>query len=347
MRQAVAILLCLAASVPSGADSGPVSNTRVDIGPPPGRLIDVGGYRLHIHCIGQGTPTVVIDGGAGTWSIFYSAVQKAVASRTRVCTYDRAGLGWSESGPTPRTSGRMVDELHRLLQAAGVAPPVLLVGHSLAGYNVRIYQDRYPEQVGGLVLVDAAHESQWDRLPPEWSAGVKANVRRLREVAEMARRGQLTEADVEPGAFTRHAPEWRDSHIAAQLTAKPYLGIALETEAAFDSAKQVPRKALGSLPLVVLTARRSFDAFAASGLDIEPANRVWLELQQSLTTLSSNVVQVFSKHDHALHGTDPMAIVKAIQKALDMMKAEPTSLRPGTDSGGVTLLSRRRTGNAP
>lgn len=91
------------------------------IGPAPGRLIDVGGYKLHIHCVGEGAPTVVIDGGAGAWSIHYAHIQKAL-SGARVCTYDRAGLGWSDAGPSPRTSERMVEELHALLHGAGVGP---------------------------------------------------------------------------------------------------------------------------------------------------------------------------------------------------------------------------------
>ena len=134
------------------------------LGPPPGRVVDVQGQKLHIHCTGTGSPTVVIEAGAGAWSIFYTHIQTAV-SGARVCTYDRAGYGWSESRKGPRTSDRMAEELHGLLHAAGVQPPLVLVGHSLGGYNVRVYQARYPEEVATLVLLDAAHEEQWERLP--------------------------------------------------------------------------------------------------------------------------------------------------------------------------------------
>lgn len=291
---------------------------------PPGRLLDVGGFRLHITCSGRGSPTVVIDGGAGTWSIFYAYVQKALSGEARVCTYDRAGLGWSDEGPLPRTSARMAEELHALLHAAGASPPLLLVGHSLGGYNVRVYQQRYPEEVGGIVLVDAAHEAQWERLPPEWADGVRAQGAFWRARAEKAGAGELSEADVRPGAFTAYAPEWRDDHVAAQLTAKPYLGVAHENEGAFQSARETPRGSLGALPLVVLTARRSFEAFAGAGLDIEPANRVWLELQRELVGLSTNAVQVFSERDHGLHGSDPDAIVSAVRRGLSMVRGVPS-----------------------
>ncbi len=234
----------------------------------------------------------------------------------------------------------MAEELHQLLHAAGVTPPLLLVGHSLGGYNVRIYQRRYPEEVGGLVLVDSAHEAQWDRLPPEWADGVRGMAGWLRERAKIAESG-LKEADVVAGAFTVHAPEWRDAHVAALMTPKPYLGEALESEAAFESARQVPSGGLGALPLVVLTARRSFDAFADAGLDVEPANRVWGELQDSLVQLSSSSAQLFSERDHQLHVSDPTAIVDAVTKAIGMVRAAP--LPPSALGLPQTVLASRST----
>jgi pimeloyl-ACP methyl ester carboxylesterase len=310
----IAIVVAIATAIGQAAAAQPR-----DASQPPGRLISVDGHRLHIHCLGHGTPTVIIDGGAGTWSIFYSHIQRALADDARVCTYDRAGLGWSDDGPAPRTSARMAEELHQLLHAAGVAPPLLLVGHSLGGYNVRVYQARYPEEVAGLVLVDAAHEQQWERFAPEWAAGLKAQVPMLRGLAEMARAGKVPESVVKAGRSMTHSPEWRQAYMAALRTPKPYLGRAAENEGAFESARQVPKESLGALPLVVLTARRSFDAFAGSGLDIEPANRVWLQMQRELAGLSSNAIQLFSERDHALYDSDPEAVVGAVRKGIAMV----------------------------
>jgi pimeloyl-ACP methyl ester carboxylesterase len=297
------------------------------MGPPPGRLIDVGGYKLHIHCVGEGAPTVVIDGGAGAWSIYFTHVQKALSS-ARVCTYDRAGLGWSDAGPGPRTSERMVDELHALLHGAGVAPPLVLVGHSLGGYNVRIYQARYPEEVGAIVLLDAAHEQQWDRLPPQARELTKASVAGLRKRAERARNGQLRAEDITPaGVFVTRSPELRDIYVASMLTAKAYETLAAETEASFESARQVPaRHRLGNLPLIVLTARRSFDAFKGLGIPVEESNAAWLALQKELASLSDNSRHLFSDGHHRLHETDAAAVVSAIQLGISAVQArlQPT-----------------------
>lgn len=129
--------------------------------PPQGELVDIGGFRLHLNCIGQGTPTVVMDAGGGASSITWGLIPSEIAKFTRVCTYDRAGLGWSDPNPRiSRTSQQSVDELHLLLTKAGINPPYILVGHSLGGVNMRLYASQYPENVVGLVLVDSSHEDQ-------------------------------------------------------------------------------------------------------------------------------------------------------------------------------------------
>ena len=138
--------------------------------PPQGKLVDIGGFHLHLNCIGQGTPTVVMDAGGGAPSITWGLVPSEIAKFTRVCTYDRAGFGWSDpNARNSRTSQQSVDELHSLLTKAGINPPYILVGHSLGGVNMRLYASQYPEDVVGLVLVDSSHENQvtsemWRRI---------------------------------------------------------------------------------------------------------------------------------------------------------------------------------------
>jgi hypothetical protein len=131
--------------------------------PAPGKLIDVGGYRLHLYCTGTGrpgSPTVILDAAFGDTSLAWSKVQPSVASFTRVCSYDRAGYGWSDTSPLPRTARRVVTELHTLLTRAGVPGPYVLVGHSYGGLFVQLYAYTYPHEVAGLVLVDSVHEDQ-------------------------------------------------------------------------------------------------------------------------------------------------------------------------------------------
>src|SRR5215212_5577313 len=128
--------------------------------PPPGQLVDVGGYRLHINCVGTGSPTVVIDAGWGDWSGGWSRVQPEAAKTTRVCTYDRAGMGYSEAGPLPRTAEQFAKELHSLLQRADIPGPYVLVGHSMGGAPVRVFAQTYAAEVVGVVLIESINPGE-------------------------------------------------------------------------------------------------------------------------------------------------------------------------------------------
>jgi pimeloyl-ACP methyl ester carboxylesterase len=126
--------------------------------PPPGEMVNVGGYSLHINCVGQGSPTVVLDAGLGEFSTQWVRVQREVSDTTRVCAYDRAGMGWSAMGPEPRDARQISSELHTLLDKAGIEGPYVLVGHSLGGLSMQTYAARYPEEVAGVTLVDSSTE---------------------------------------------------------------------------------------------------------------------------------------------------------------------------------------------
>jgi pimeloyl-ACP methyl ester carboxylesterase len=139
--------------------SGLAGQQPPDIGPPPGRLVDIGGRTMHLLCSGSGSPTVVLEAGASAFAIDWTLVQREVARTTRVCSYDRIGFGWSDPA-TPGSPGTVSKDLQALLQKAGEKPPYVLVGASLGGLHVRTYTADYPEQVAGMVLVDPAAETR-------------------------------------------------------------------------------------------------------------------------------------------------------------------------------------------
>src|SRR5215213_11997753 len=133
--------------------------------PPPGEMVAVGGYSLHINCVGQGSPTVILDAGLGEFSAQWVRVQRKVSDTTRVCAYDRAGMGWSEMGPEPRDARQISSELHALLKGAGTEGPYVLVGHSYGGLYMQTYAARYPEEVAGMALVDSSQPDQFSYQP--------------------------------------------------------------------------------------------------------------------------------------------------------------------------------------
>src|SRR4028119_1442981 len=135
--------------------------------PPPGEMVGVGGHSLHINCVGQGSPTVVLDAGSGGFSAQWVRVQRGVSGTTRVCAYDRAGMGWSEMGPDPRDARQITGELHTLLGKAGFEGPYVLVGHSFGGMYMQTYAARYPHEVAGVALIDSPVESDQFSQRPE------------------------------------------------------------------------------------------------------------------------------------------------------------------------------------
>jgi pimeloyl-ACP methyl ester carboxylesterase len=252
--------------------------------PPPGTLLDVGGHRLHIHCAGAGRPTVVLETGALAMSALWGGVQPEVAVRTRVCSYDRAGLGWSDPGPRPRDAMHIASELRTLLRNAGETPPYVLVGHSFGGLLVRVYTDRYPEDVVGLLLLDSSHPDQVARFEkvqgkPSFLEAhlVPALLPTMARLGVLRSSLQFTDAGRRfDGLGPRRAAEFRaffadSSHQSA--------GDA-EMDAWDQTAAQArATRHLGDLPLVVISAE---EAEAPS-----PERRVRLELHEELASLSS------------------------------------------------------------
>src|SRR6267154_2107692 len=148
----------------------------------PGQLVDAGGFRLNLYCMGSGSPSVVFDSGWEDWAPAWAKVQPKIAEWTRVCSYDRAGAGFSDPGPMPRTSVRIADELHTALRNAGIAGPYILVGHAFGGDCVRTFAERYLPEVAGLVMVEAdAQDLEPEQMREEGRRGQAKVIQRLRE----------------------------------------------------------------------------------------------------------------------------------------------------------------------
>jgi pimeloyl-ACP methyl ester carboxylesterase len=152
-------------------------------------MVEVDGARLHVVCAGAGAPAVVLEAALGASSVSWSLVEPAVARLTRVCSYDRAGFGWSDGGVKPRTARRIAAELRRLLERAHVDPPYLLVGHSFGGIVIQVFAHDFPGDVAGLVFVDPAHPEDWVRPAPKEQIKIDRGIRLCRHGATAARLG--------------------------------------------------------------------------------------------------------------------------------------------------------------
>jgi pimeloyl-ACP methyl ester carboxylesterase len=163
---ALLTFLLLACGCAAATDLVPVADVGNDYVKPHERVDVGGGRRMNLFCLGEGSPTVVFDSGLSDWSSTWALIQPAVAKKTRACSYDRPGMGYSDASTAPRTPQAAVDDLHALLERGGISGPVVLVGHSLGGFYAKLFAVTYPQNVAGLVLVDPAEERMWTRVRP-------------------------------------------------------------------------------------------------------------------------------------------------------------------------------------
>jgi len=291
--------------------------------PPQGELVDIGGFRLHLNCIGQGTPTVVMDAGGGAPSITWGLVPSEIAKFTRVCTYARAGLGWSDPNPRiSRNSQQSVDELHSLLTKAGINPPYILVGHSLGGVNMRLYASQYPEDVVGLVLVDSSHENQmtselWRRTKMlSWLyqvLRVVSQVGVLRLIGEMNLLPILKGIKQEIQKYPLEVQALFDAFKS--FCYRPDYWATASSELAnikksFEEVRSVT--SLGSLPLIVLS-QGSKDSKMS-----DERFQQWASLQLDLTKLSSNSQRVIAENSgHLVQLDQPELVISAVQRLIE------------------------------
>ena len=289
--------------------------------PPPGELIDVGGYRMHLHVLGEGSPTVVLDSALAGSSLSWSEIQPDVARFTKVLSYDRAGFGWSDASPHPRTLHHMTRELHELLSKAHVEGPFVLVGHSYGGWMAQLLASRHPDLVAGLVLVDTPHPREW--VEPDQAQRVRvARGARTARLAAFGARFGVMRAFLHLGRF-RSSEHDRTAQLLGKTPAaiRPQLrsfwvrqrtleALASQIENAPESAASLAAEttSLGDIPLVVITAA-----------DPSPQR---LEDQLSTVALSQSGRHVIAEtSDHWIPLEEAELVVQAIRDVVASVRA--------------------------
>lgn len=252
--------------------------------PPPGQLYDIGGYRLHLYCTGPldtQNPTVILETLAGGTSVNWAWIQPEIARVTRVCSYDRAGRGWSDPGPRIQTLQQTAADLYSLLQKAQVTGPYVLVGHSIGGIYMRKFAADYPDEVAGITLVDSSHPDQFVRFP-EMQAGLESEIRSKAIYPALAwiglwrlyfsASGEVDFGDLPPRQHAEAAVFWSSPEYLTSAYAE-----AAAEPALFGEAHTLG--SLGSLPLAVISRGKE-----------PPAS--WVVLQNELAALSNNSVHI-------------------------------------------------------
>jgi len=322
----MALLLALASLVltpqPAVAEEG--SPYRFEI---PGRLIDVGGYRLHIYCRGEGQPVVMMDAGLGGSSYEWLDIQSSLAEHVRACVYDRAGYGWSELAPGPRSSGHIAEELLILLTNANIPAPYVLVGHSFGGYNVQLFARRNPELTAGLVLVDSSHSEQVDRyLAPPIRVKLAPEVNKERRTRVHLARPKLHPKL--PARLKGIVMAMLSHGMARRAIAEEYVNFRLSAREV-KSAPPMP-----DVPLFVISRGQRVWPEDEKGDRME---ELWLELQTELALQSPRHAHIIaSESGHHVHLDQPQLVLGAIRNVIDAasLKKDPA---PSYYAGKVPL----------
>lgn len=316
----------------------------------PQRLVDIGGRRLNILCTGKGSPAVILEAGLIADASAWRWVQPAVSQTTRVCSYDRAGLGFSDPAGPPRDAAAIVRDLHTLLANAGVAPPYVLVGWSSGGLYTRLYQYRYPREVAGLVEVDPdsefeaadygekivtsiMHKSRrwYDKQIQDWYAqydncavnvsrgtcflfpgGLTTYRRRLREAGCPASSYAACALAEVRGEHLSRASLWKDEGL--ELKATPRDEVELRAAA----------RPYGNLPLIVLTDSENKDVDASGPISVAAQRATWIDKDKAeervarLSTVGAHFVVANSPHAIQLY--HPSVVISAIYEVLDQAR---------------------------
>jgi len=272
----------------------------------PGQLVDIGTHRLHIHCLGSGKPTVVMDAGLGGLSLEWLSIQTAMAQHVKTCVYDRAGYGWSDPGPAPRTSSRIADELFILLNEAQIESPYVLVGHSFGGYNMQLFASRYQYVTAGLVLVDSSHAEQVQRFrePP-------INMKLAPTIKGKYVITRFSKPEVQPMMPEELKP------VAKKLMRRHSMRNAVANEFLHfnRSATEVLIEGnLPDIPLFILTRGMRVWPEDQRG---DAAERVWLELQSDLALKAKRHIHMLAEYSgHFVHLDQPQLVIDAITEVL-------------------------------
>jgi len=274
----------------------------------PGTLYDVGGHRLHLNCVGSGRPTVVLENGLAETSPFWSRVAPEVGRTTRVCSYDRAGQGWSDDVAAPQDGLAVAADLHALLGRAHEAGPYVLVGHSAGGSYAMVYAARYPDEVAGMVLLDSTSPDQFTVLPD--FATQYSMTRRM--VAMLPSLGRLGAARVFPASADADLPEPAASQARAfATTARQLRNVRDEQSTYHDLFAQAGALAtLDGKPLVVVTTSES-----------QHGTKGWTTAQDSLARLSTNSQHRTVKSTHEGLLTDAHSFEPSVQAIADVVQS--------------------------
>ena len=300
----------------------------------PGQLVDIGGRRINLHCTGAGSPTVILMAGSASWSPIWYKVQPVIAEKTRVCAFDRAGYGFSDPAPRFQILSDVVDDLHAALEAGAIPRPYVLVGHSLGGIEVRVYAQRWPNEVVGMVLDDTspAGEGLIDEEQPGFDEvfGQESYAADMLHCVFLAAKGPLDPSRPDncipelpsdtPAAFRKIFPQFFTAYYLADR-------ISLMSSVYTHRYDSVDHRRLGAMPLVVLSPETTWNTSTPAEARVSQSyEKVWIAMHEALAHLSSRGVhRIIKGSGHEIQLDKPQAVIDAVDEVLRQLHAAAKS----------------------
>lgn len=344
-RSMLCVFLLAGPAAAAGLAAIPVESVAEAFARPHRRIEVEPGRRMNLYCEGTGSPTIVFDSGLSDWSNTWALIQPALATRTRACSYDRAGMGYSDPAARPATPSNAVRDLHVLLERAGIDGPLLLVGHSLGGFNMKLYAATYPAQVAGAVLVDPSEERLWPRvgaaLAPRFGealvreataddeSSIQGAIAHFRQCADDARKGTLDEARY--AQCTDPVRVQLGPAILAERRRLQAGATYLDTQAdEFEHCMFIPdaeadaryahlfdgQHPFGDKPLIVLT-HSQWEMTPPFG---EIGYAAWVSAHRQTAALSTRGTQrMVPMSRHNIQIDQPQAVIDAVAEVLDRL----------------------------
>jgi pimeloyl-ACP methyl ester carboxylesterase len=324
------VLACLPMANPALAEDAPKPPVITDpIYTKPIRLVDVGnGRRINLYCRGKGSPAVIFDSGLSDWTAAWALVQPTISKKNATCSYDRAGLGFSDAATRPSTASNDVDDIHNALQVAHIKPPYVLVGHSAAGMAVRVFADRYRDEVVGMVIVDGSHEDQSSRMKaiakPEvqahWDDGSKDTT-----CVDAAKGGEIAKDSPvyktcvgEP--FPLYSKAINDVVLDYSAKLKYQAAVASERQSFYGVSgdqTRATRRDFGDMPIIVLTRAPSPPGKDVTQQEQDQRTVAWEQMHNDVAAMSTHGVnEIVPRAGHLIQYDRPEIVIDAIRQAL-------------------------------
>lgn len=329
---------CLSISVLATAQPAPAGPVITDpVYTKAARLVDVGGGRhINLYCRGTGSPAVIFDSGLSDSTVAWALVQPAISEKNTTCSYDRAGLGFSDAATRPGTASNDVDDIHRALQVVGIRPPYIVVGHSAGGMAARVFADRYRDEVVGMVLVDPSHEDQTrrlDALDATEGKAIRHDNRVDRTCLDAVKGGEIpkesplyTQCVGEPDSRFSQAINDANSGYAAKLKYQAAVASEMQNFArASADQTRATRRDFGDMPIIVLTAAYPrWKKFTQEQLD--KRNAMKEQMHNEIAAMSTHGVNEFvPRSGHLINYDRPEIVIDAIRQALAVSAEQVTS----------------------